>query len=95
MIKKTNKKHVLLTQPLLTKRRFMVGKISAIIGLLIIIITFTLTFYYWQSITWYVKVSLAFIVFSLSPGIEDLKFLALSYAKYKEEWEKYNERKNE
>ncbi len=73
----------------------MVGKISAIVGLLIIIITFTLTFYYWQSIAWYVKVVLAFMVFSLSPDIEDLKFIRLSYVAYKEEWEKFNNKKPE
>jgi len=85
---------VFLEQPFRSKKKFIAGKISVTVFLLIATVTVVLTTYYWQSIAWYVKIILSFFVFGLAPDIEDIKFLKMPYDVYKEEWEEFHEKKN-
>ncbi len=94
MNKKKKIDKLLLEQPLQPEKKFTTSKIRIGVGLLTLVTTFLLTIYYWNSLAWYVKLISGFIVLSLSPSVEDFKFLTMSYASYKEEWNKFHESKN-
>lgn len=94
MNKKKKIDKLLLEQPLQSEKKFIASKIRVTVGLLTLVTIFVLTVYYWNSLAWYVKLISGFIVLSLSPSIEDFKFMTMSYASYKEEWNKFNESKN-
>jgi hypothetical protein len=85
------RKMFLMSQPLLTSRRYFWGKIMVVILIAAFIITFSLTLYYWCSIQWYYKILLAFIIWCLAPkDMDTLRTLRMSYDEYKRQWEEQN-----
>lgn len=93
MKKIINNKDFLLAQPLRTKKQYTVGKIIVFFTGVLCIAIFLLTLLYWNSLVWYYKVALAFLILFMSPDIDDIKFVVKSYDSYYEKWIKHNSSK--
>jgi phosphotransferase system glucose/maltose/N-acetylglucosamine-specific IIC component len=83
-------KDILLSQTLRSKKQFFISKIMMFICILSCLLTFILLIFYWDSLDWYIKVLLAFIIILLSPDFEDIKFIMKSYNSYFMEWKNNN-----
>jgi len=86
---KKNKKF-LLSQPLLTKRKYIFGQIMSWLSIILFISIIIYAVSSWHTLKWQYKILITFIEYLLLPSSESLKHLITPYEKYKKEWMEYH-----
>jgi len=87
-------KDILLSQQLFTKKKYYISNVIAFVIILLYLLIFILAIYYWNSLNWYFKGALVFILFLLTPDIRDMKHITRSYDSYYKEWKDHNDDKS-
>lgn len=83
-------KDFLLSQPLLSRRRYFWGKVTVITAFVIAVVVFVFTAYYWRSLSWPYRLLLSLCIWVLAPDIYAFRSLRTPYGEYKKQWEEHN-----